>query len=101
MLESVSRPPSQPLTTLLPAASPEVLDLIGRCLRFNVAKRALAHECLRHPYVAQYYDPNSQCSCNRVIQIPFLDRAKLKAEEIREVIYYEAFHKSNSSKGRS
>lgn len=56
MLESL--PPSKPrfLSEMFPHASPDALDLLKRCLKFNPSKRITADEALGHPYVAQFHN---------------------------------------------
>lgn len=56
MLESL--PPSKPrfLSDMFPHASPDALDLLRRCLKFNPSKRITAEEALSHPYVAQFHN---------------------------------------------
>ena len=56
MLESL--PPSKPrfLSDMFPHASPDALDLLRRCLKFNPSKRITAQEALCHPYVAQFHN---------------------------------------------
>ncbi len=56
MLESL--PPSKPrfLSDMFPHASPDALDLLRRCLKFNPSKRMTAEEALSHPYVAQFHN---------------------------------------------
>jgi serine/threonine protein kinase len=46
------------------------------CLQFNPNKRISAAEALRHPYVAQFHNPDDEPSCSRVITIPINDNHK-------------------------
>ncbi len=41
---------------MFPHASPDALDLLKRCLKFNPMKRITADEALGHPYVAQFHN---------------------------------------------
>ena len=61
-----SLPPSKPrfLSDMFPHASPDALDLLRRCLKFNPSKRITAEEALNHPYVAQVYTATC-CVCTR------------------------------------
>lgn len=45
-------------------------------LQFNPSKRISAAEALRHPYVAQFHNPDDEPSCSRVITIPINDNHK-------------------------
>ena len=58
MLESL--PPTNPkkLRDMFPTASDDALDLIRNLLHFNPTKRLTAEEALKHPYVAQFHNPD-------------------------------------------
>lgn len=46
-----------PLSSLLPGAPDEALDLVARLLRFDPAARLSAAQALDHPYVAAFHEP--------------------------------------------
>ena len=50
-----------------PKASPPVLDLLENLLKLNPNVRITTEECLNHPFVEQYSDPNDE----PVIKSPF------------------------------
>jgi mitogen-activated protein kinase 15 len=47
-----------------------------RCLQFNPNKRISAAEALRHPYVAQFHNPDDEPSCSKIVTIPINDNHK-------------------------
>lgn len=49
-----------PLAQRFPKASAAAVDLLGRMLCFNPNKRPTAAECLDHPYLAEYHDPDDE-----------------------------------------
>eukprot|EP00126_Sphaerothecum_destruens_P006559 Sdes_comp19419_c0_seq1m10771 len=49
-----------PLSRLLPRASPTALDLLEKMLVFDPSARITAEEALKHPYLAQFHDPNDE-----------------------------------------
>lgn len=69
--------PRKPLFQLFPDASPDATDLLERLLQFNPEKRLTADEALRHPYLAQFHNPDDEPSCGRVIKISMDDNNKV------------------------
>lgn len=47
---------------LFPTASPDALDFLQKTLAFNPKKRPTVEECLAHPYLAAYHDPEDEPS---------------------------------------
>jgi len=41
-----------------PNSDPDAWDLLRGCLQFNPLKRFTIHDCVSHPYVAQFVDPD-------------------------------------------
>jgi len=73
MLESL--PPTKPkkLRDMFPTASEEALDLLKNLLVFNPTKRLTAEQALKHPYVAQFHNPDEEPVCTKKIFIPIDD----------------------------
>ena len=51
-------------SSLYPDADPQALHLLDQMLRFNPSQRITVEECLDHPYLAIYHDPNDEVSYN-------------------------------------
>lgn len=47
---------------LFPTAGPEALDFLQKTLAFNPKNRPTVEECLAHPYLASYHDPEDEPS---------------------------------------
>jgi mitogen-activated protein kinase 1/3 len=47
-------------TTLFPTATPAALDFLSRTLTFDPKKRMTVDECLEHPYLEGYHDPDDE-----------------------------------------
>ena len=60
MLEAI--PPTRPLSlpVMLPDASSEAVDFISQCITFSPQKRCNVDNALRHPYVAEFHDPEDE-----------------------------------------
>jgi serine/threonine protein kinase len=43
-----------------PNASAQALDLIQQCLQFNPDKRISSIDALKHPYVAEFHNPDDE-----------------------------------------
>lgn len=72
---------------MFPTASDDALDLIKNLLHFNPNKRLSAEQALRHPYVAQFHNPEDEPICNRRINIPIDDNQKFSIREYRNKLY--------------
>ena len=98
MLESL--PPSRPrsLTEIFPTASAEALDLMRMCLQFNPDKRCSAEEAIRHPYVAQFHNPDDEPVAARAVQILIDDNVKYSAADYRERLYREIAKKKKEAR---
>ncbi|KAF8059424.1 erkB [Scenedesmus sp. PABB004] len=89
MMESCSVTQAKRLADLFPHASAEALDLLSKLLQFNPAKRLSAAEALRHPYVAQFANPDDEPCCSKVVTIPINDNHKYSIAEYRDKLYSE------------
>lgn len=90
MIEHVCLSEKVTLSNLCKNASSEALDLLNQCLRFNPTKRCSADAALRHPYVAEFHDPEFEPDYEHGhITIDINDNIKLSADEYRERLYLE------------
>ena len=87
MLESLPPTKARKLKDMFPTASPEALDLLKNLLHFNPNKRLTAEQALKHPYVAQFHNPDEEPVCNKKINIPIDDNQKFSIREYRNKLY--------------
>ena len=64
----MNMPPRKPRawSTLLPDVGAEALDFLARTVTINPADRMTVDECLAHPFVAPYHDPEDEPSAPRL-----------------------------------
>ena len=87
MLESLPPTKKKRLRDIFPTASDDALDMLKNLLHFNPAKRLTAEECLQHPYVAQFSNPDEEINCTKKINIPIDDNQKFSIKEYRNKLY--------------
>lgn len=87
MLESLPPTKQKRLRDMFPTASDDALDLLKQLLQFNPNKRPSAELCLKHPYVAQFHNPDDEPLCTKKINIPIDDNQKFSIREYRNKLY--------------
>ena len=100
MLESL--PPAKPrrLRDLFPTASDDALDMLRNLLQFNPSRRMTADQALRHPYVAQFHNPEDEPVCTRRINIPIDDNTKFSIREYRNKLYADIHRRKKELRKR-
>lgn len=77
-----------PLSGVFPDANPQAVDLLEKLLFLDGDKRPTAEEALAHPYLACYYDPDDEPTCDE----PFGEaqfEADWPTDKWRELCYKE------------
>jgi mitogen-activated protein kinase 15 len=93
MVETMKAPDTPRLEAKFPSASPEALDLLSKLLQFNPEKRISAEDALRHPYCAQFHNPEDEPVADKIITIPIDDNTKYSIQQYRERLYLEIVKK--------
>lgn len=87
MLESLPPSRTKSFHDFFPSAGDDALDLVRNLLQFNPNKRYTIEQTLRHPYVAQFHNPEDEPCCPYTIRIPIDDNHKYSIREYRERLY--------------
>jgi serine/threonine protein kinase len=79
--------PKKPLDNILMNSSPHALDLVNRLLIFAPHKRLNVEQCLIHPYVYQFHNPNDEPALNYDVTLPLPDHIQLTVDDYRNKLY--------------
>ena len=88
-IRRMGRRSATPWKRLLPNAEPSALDLLGKLLAFDPAKRITVEEALRHPYVSEYHDVAREPTCGSSFNFDFEQGGDLSATDIRALMVEE------------
>ncbi|CAG9463314.1 unnamed protein product [Pedinophyceae sp. YPF-701] len=89
--EYIQRLPKAPppnFAELLPGASEQALDLLGKMLQFDPRKRITVEEALRHPYLEQLHDEQFEPDAPAKIQFDF-NEEDVTESNIRDYVWRE------------
>lgn len=78
--------------SLYPDASPAAIEFLYKTLTFDPKKRMTVEECLAHPYLANYHDPDDE-PCAPPLAPSFFDfdlrKDTISKEELKVLLYDE------------
>jgi len=89
MLESFPRYEPANLVPKFPSASRDALDLVRLLLQFNPTKRLDAVEALRHPFVANFHNPDDEPILGRKLNLKLPCSEHFTSTAYRDEIYAE------------
>jgi len=89
ILETLPPTKNRPWREVFPNASDEAIDLLKKLLHFNPSKRYTAEQTLRHPYLADFHNPDDEPEAGRIIKTPIDDNKKFGIREYRDKLYQE------------
>jgi mitogen-activated protein kinase 15 len=97
-INSMSGKQKYTFSTFFKGASPEAISFLKKCLEFNPNKRMSVEEALKHPFVAQFRDPEREYRATAPIIMPISDQKKLSVREYREAIYADIIKKKREQR---
>jgi len=89
MLDTLPPTKNRPWREVFPNASDEAIDLMKKLLHVNPAKRITAEQTLRHPYLADFHNPDDEPEAGRIITTTIDDNKKFGIREYRDKLYAE------------
>lgn len=78
--------------TLFPKASPEAIDFLQKTLTFDPRNRMTVEECLAHPYLSAYHDPDDEPGAPRLDPDFFyfdMQKESITKEDLRKELWYQ------------
>lgn len=97
LLKSIKAPVKKPLSKIIPQASPEAIDLLGKLLRFNPEQRLTAAEALHHPYVVRFSLESKLQVAHGPIEVSLPDDQRYSVAEYRSQLYQELLKRRRES----
>ncbi|KZT41979.1 kinase-like protein [Sistotremastrum suecicum HHB10207 ss-3] len=88
--------------TLYPHANPLALDLLGKLLAFDPAKRISCEEALNHPYVQVWHDPLDEPVCDTPFDFGFEEEDSIEGMKqliVEEVNKFRSLVRSQARAG--
>jgi len=76
-------------TELYPAATPEALDMIKKCLQFNPKKRTTIDDALNHPFLTKVRDKSKELVISGGVVLDFEKEGDMTVERLRELFIEE------------
>ena len=77
---------------LFPKASPEAIDFLQKTLTFDPRNRLTVEECLQHPYLSAYHDPDDEPGAPRLDPDFFyfdMQKESITKEDLRKELWYQ------------
>ncbi|SPO25081.1 probable MAP kinase [Ustilago trichophora] len=77
---------------VFPKASPEAIDFLQKTLTFDPRNRLTVEECLQHPYLSAYHDPDDEPGAPRLDPDFFyfdMQKESITKEDLRKELWYQ------------
>jgi|TARA_B110000091_G_scaffold205655_1_gene241586 mitogen-activated protein kinase 15 len=87
IMADVVQPEPLALSELYPEASAESLDMVRMMLQFNPNRRVLVQQALRHPFVADFHNPDDEPNHYRIAALPMTDSHRHSSDYSRKATW--------------
>jgi mitogen-activated protein kinase 15 len=87
IMADVPQPEPIALSELYPKASAESLDMIRMMLQYNPNRRVLVVQALRHPFVADFHNPDDEPAHHRIAALPMSDSHRHSSDYSRKATW--------------
>jgi len=94
VLKTMRAQPAKPWASVLPKASEQCVDMMGKMLCFNPAKRITVEEALHHPLLCGL--PYDETKPNSTAEFPFVTESK-DVNTVLEMLVAEVYPKCAGS----
>ena len=98
IISSMCREQKHTFSTYFKDASPDAISLLKQCLEFNPNKRITVEEALKHPFFAQFRDPETEYRAATPVQILIRDQNKTKIKAFHEAMYTNFIEKRRAKR---
>ena len=88
-LRTLPPKPKKPWSEVFPNAAPAALELLGRMLVFDPAKRCAAADALAHPYVADWREPDVEKPAGFYIDMDDIEALRLTKRNLQKMFFDE------------
>ena len=65
----------------------DAIDLVSKLIIFDPMKRLTAEQCLEHPYVAQFHNPEKELNAPKAMELDLSENLEHSIREYRNKIY--------------
>jgi len=89
-IKSLKKRPKVPFNKIYKTANPLCLDLLDKMLAFNPHERITVDEALKHPYLKQLHNPQTEYVCTEPFNFEF-EKIEMTKPVLREFMWEEIY----------
>ena len=92
LIKSMGHCDPLPWASILPKATPQALDLVGRMMQIAPWERISAEDALAHAYLEPYHDPEQEPVCSKHVVLETDNIESLEPEELKTALEQSVTH---------